>query len=197
MSQTTQIHPNSENSSQNDGRILVVASPLQGHAAPLLKLCHQIISLGTKVTFLTTDSARTCLIEASKGWDNEIRIISVPDGLELEDVRKDQRKLYFSLLKVLPGYLEDLLKETNRSIKNDSDMIRGVIVDASLTLLLGIAKKMGIKNAAFWCSTPGCLALGLRTPQLIEDKVINVDGKLHDRTSYFAFLLQVSVSFYI
>ncbi|KAI3454744.1 hypothetical protein Pfo_011407 [Paulownia fortunei] len=178
MNQIIQILQNSENPNQNDGHILVVSYPLQGHAAPLMKLSHQITKFGTKVTFLTMNSTcarMTSAMTESENWNHRIQIISIPDGLELESGWKDQEKLQESVQRVMPGYLEDLLKKTNQS-PNCSDRISGVIVDSPLACMLGIPKKMGIKIAIFWCSSPGCLALGLKIPQLIESKFIDNDG---------------------
>ncbi|KAL3834150.1 hypothetical protein ACJIZ3_008886 [Penstemon smallii] len=178
MNQTTKIL---QNSNKSDGHILVVSSHLQGHAAPLLKLSHQITKFGSKVSFLTTDFTRERMLESmndSDCWNHGIQIISIPDGLKNEDERKDQKKLYNSVHKVMGGYLEDLLNTTNRfrSTTSNEDRITGVVIDSPLAFMSGIPKKMGIKIAIFWCSTPGCLALGLKIPQLIETKFIDKDG---------------------
>ncbi|KAL0416037.1 UNVERIFIED_CONTAM: Flavonol 3-O-glucosyltransferase F3GT2 [Sesamum latifolium] len=75
----------------------------------------------------------------------------------------------------MPGYLENLLKEANQSSKMD-DRICGVIVDSPMAWMMEIPKKMGIKVAVFWCSTPGSLALGFKIPELLQSKFIDSDG---------------------
>lgn len=167
------MNQSSKSSNENYGHILVVSCPLQGHAAPLIKLSHQMIKFGSKVTFLTTEFLHARLAEATA--NSEIRLLSIPDGLELEDDRKDQKKLHQSIEKVVPPYLEDLLKESFNQQNNDK--ISGIIIDSPLAWMLEIPKKMGIKTAIYWCSTPGCLALGLMIPHLLQLKIIDDDGK--------------------
>ncbi|PIN01539.1 UDP-glucuronosyl and UDP-glucosyl transferase [Handroanthus impetiginosus] len=167
-----QIHHNSQ---IPNGHILVVACPLQGHAAPLMKLSHQINKVGTKVTFLTKRALTTSSTTECENSDNGIRIISILDDLELKSSWKDQEKLHESVQRVMPGYLRDLLEKSNQSPKI-GDRISGVILDSPLAWMSDIPKKMGLKIAVFWCSSPGCLALGLKIPQLIESKFIDNDG---------------------
>ncbi|KAL0355369.1 UNVERIFIED_CONTAM: UDP-glycosyltransferase 74D1 [Sesamum radiatum] len=174
MKNTIPSHQNSQDKNQTNGRILIIPCPLQGHAAPLMKLSHQITKLGTNVTFLTTDLIHARLSE-SECWDQGLRVISIPDGLAFQSDCKDQKLLHESLQRVMPGYLENLLKEANQSSKMD-DRICGVIVDSPLAWMMEIPKKMGIKVAVFWCSTPGSLALGFKIPELLESKFIDSDG---------------------
>ncbi|KAK4437001.1 UDP-glycosyltransferase 74D1 [Sesamum alatum] len=160
---------------KTDGRILIIPCPLQGHAAPFMKLSHQITKLGTNVTFLTTDLIRARLTESER-WDHGTRVISIPDGPEFQSGCKDPKKLHESLERVMPGYLENLLKEANHQSSKMDDRICGVIVDAPLGWMMEIPKKMGIKVAVFWCSTPGCLALKFKIQELLQSKVIDTDG---------------------
>ncbi|CAI9786787.1 unnamed protein product [Fraxinus pennsylvanica] len=131
-----------------------------------------MIKFGSKVTFLTTEFLHARLTEATA--NSEIRLLSIPDGLELEDDRKDQKKLHQSIEKVMPPYLEDLLKESFNQQNNER--ISGIIIDSPLAWMLEIPKKLGIKTAIYWCSTPGCLALGLMIPHLLQLKIIDDDG---------------------
>ncbi|KAL2243038.1 UDP-glycosyltransferase 83A1-like [Sesamum indicum] len=174
MENAIRTHRNSQDKNETVGHILIIPCPLQGHAAPLMKLSHQIIKLGTNVTFLTTDLIHARLTE-SKSWDQGLWVISIPDGPEFQSGCKDQVQLHAGLQRVMPGYLENLLKEANQSSKMD-DSICGVIVDAPMAWMMEIPKKMGIKVAVFWCSTPGCLALGFKIPELLESKFIDSDG---------------------
>lgn len=70
-----------------------------------------------------------------------VRLVLVLDGLEPEDDRKDERKLVESIHRVMPGYLEDLIKKVNR-LKGD-EKITCVIADASFGWALEIFEKVG------------------------------------------------------
>ncbi|KZV30002.1 hypothetical protein F511_24386 [Dorcoceras hygrometricum] len=173
------MNPEVQNIHQNEGHILVVSCPLQGHAAPLIKISHQLTKFGIKVTFLTTNLTHLRTAPATARWEDcrnkGIRVVAVPDGLEHEEDNKDPKKLHDSMNKVMPVYLEDLLKKTNQGNGN-TDRISGVIIDSPMGWMTEIPKKLGLKVAIFWCSNPGCLALGLKIPQLIEAKLIEKDG---------------------
>ncbi|XP_075107688.1 UDP-glycosyltransferase 83A1-like [Nicotiana tabacum] len=156
--------------SGSHGHVLVMTCPLQGHAAPLIKLSHRIAEYGVKVSFVSTEfSSATLSHEIPDSGEGMIRLVSVPDGLDPENDRKDLQILSESIRKVMPAHLEDLLNKA-------SDKVTSVILDSPLGFLLEIPKKMGIKTAVYLCSTPGCLALGLNISKLIEAKVIDTDG---------------------
>ncbi|XP_057805089.1 UDP-glycosyltransferase 83A1-like [Salvia miltiorrhiza] len=153
------------------GHILVVSSPLQGHATPLFKLSHRMAKLGMKVTFLTMGlpEAEAGADAESAEWNEGMRIISLHSGLQVGGGWEDQKKLHGRIHTVIPSYMEELLTKKTQSIS-------GVIVDSALAWMLAIPKKMGLKTAVFWCSNAGCLALGFKIPHLLQSKYIDQDG---------------------
>ena len=159
--------------------VVVIPYPLQGHVAPLMKLSHLIVDHGIKVTFVNTEFIHAKLT-ASMPVKNEdkssIRLVSIPDGLEPGDDRKDSIKLTESVLKFMPAHFRDLIEKINKS--DDDDQISCVIADATIGWALEVAEKMGIKRAAFWPAGPGNLALVLHTPKLIEDGIIDEKGNI-------------------
>ncbi|KAK2965737.1 hypothetical protein RJ640_003275 [Escallonia rubra] len=163
---------------KREGHVLIVPMPLQGHVSPLMKLSHRIAKHGVQVTFFTTEFLQAQLVAALPeldGGGHRIRLVSFPDGLEPDDDRKDQRKFSENIRKNMPVYLEDFIKKANEG-NGDHKKITGVIIDAPLGWALEIPKKFGIKQAIYWCSSTGCLALVLQIPKLIEDKLIDTDG---------------------
>lgn len=190
------MNPKIQNIHQNEGHILVVSCPFQGHAAPLIKISHQLTKFGIMVTFLTTDltyAQKASAMAKSEDWNKGIRVMAIPDGLEHDDDKKDPKKLHDSVNKVMPGYLEDILKKTNQCSRSN-DRISGVIIDSPLGWMTEIPKNMGLKVAIFWCSNPGCFALGLKIPHLIETKLIDKDGK--NTRILFYFLIIICVLFH-
>lgn len=157
---------------QKKGHIIAVTYPLQGHAAPMVKLSQKIAEQGVKVTLVTTEFTSSTIAESMRDKLGErIRLVSVPDGLEVGDDRKDQGKVWEGVRRVMGGELERLVKESDEKVS-------GVVVDVALGWVLDIPKKMGIKTAVYWGSTPGCLALGFNIPQLIQANVIDNQGML-------------------
>lgn len=74
----------------------------------------------------------------------------------------------------MPGHLKDLIERINR--ENDVEKITCVIADTTVGWALVVAEKMGIKRVAVWPAGLGNLAMTLRIPKLIKDKIIDADG---------------------
>ncbi|XP_065878495.1 UDP-glycosyltransferase 83A1-like [Euphorbia lathyris] len=167
---------------QGTAHVVLVPFPLQGHVTPFMKLGHKLASHGVRVTFFITEMLHKRMeMAAMKKLDGDeqghFRIVSVPDGLPPEDDRKDDTRLTKSIFNVMPGYLEDLIKRTND--QENGGKITCVIADAIFGWALEVAEKMGIKNAVFFTSAPGALAMILRIPQLIESGIIDAnDGSM-------------------
>ncbi|XP_030936332.1 UDP-glycosyltransferase 83A1-like [Quercus lobata] len=157
--------------------VLVIPFPGQGHVAPLMKLSHKIVDHGIKVTFVNTEFIHA-KVKASMVVKSEekspIRLVSIPDGLESGDDRKDFLKLTQSMLKVMPVHLTDLIEKINQS--NDDGQISCVIASIGVGWALEVAEKMGMKRAAVWPGGPGNLAFLLHVPKLIEDGIIDTKG---------------------
>ncbi|GLT25220.1 hypothetical protein SLA2020_003640 [Shorea laevis] len=73
--------------------ILVAPYPAQVHVAPLMKLSVQIAAYSIKVTFVNTQFIHAQVQAALPEEQNHITLVSIPDGLEPEDDRKDEAKL--------------------------------------------------------------------------------------------------------
>ncbi|XP_059644296.1 UDP-glycosyltransferase 83A1-like [Cornus florida] len=158
--------------------VLAVSYPAQGHIRPLMKLSQRIADRGVKVTFVSTEFIHDVILAASpeKGEEqNRIEMVSVPDGLEPGDDRKDGRKLIESISKVMPGHLEELIDKINSSSDVD-EQITCVIAEVTVPWAIGIAQKMGIKNAMFFPPSVTSFAWSLRIPKLIEGGVIDNNG---------------------
>jgi hypothetical protein len=77
---------------------------------------------------------------------SQIRLVSIPDGLDPGDDRTDVLKVTESILKNMPGHFKDLIEKSNPS--NDDEQISCIIADATFGWALEVAEKMGIKRAA-------------------------------------------------
>ncbi|KAJ0042395.1 hypothetical protein Pint_19074 [Pistacia integerrima] len=159
--------------------ILVIPFPAQGHVISLLELSHCLVKHGLRVTFANTDHTHKRVINALQeknyvGDDEEIRLVSIPDGLEPWEDRNDLGKLCESLVRVMPGKLEELIQEINN--KEEDEKITCVIADMHVGMTLKTAKKLKIKGAAFMPMAVASLALYYHIPKLIDDGIINKDG---------------------
>ncbi|KAJ0105428.1 hypothetical protein Patl1_18866 [Pistacia atlantica] len=103
-----------------------------------------------------------------------VRIVPFADGLEPDDDRRDEAKLNQSIYKVMPGYLEDLIKKVNQQEGNEK--VACVVADVTCGWALEIAAKLGLKGAVFFTASPGILPMTLQLPKLLESGIINTDG---------------------
>ena len=72
--------------------VLVIPCPVQGHVASLMKLSRKIVDHGIKVTFVNTEFIHakvTASMVVKSEEKSPIRLVSIPDGLEPGDDRKD------------------------------------------------------------------------------------------------------------
>lgn len=138
------MNQNLKISKENYGHILVVSCPLQGHEAPLIKLSHQIVKFGSKVSFLTEDFMHDRMAAATT--DSKIEVVLIPDGLELEDDRKDLEKLCLLIWRIC----------LRKKYQDINEKISGIVIDAPWASMLKIPNMMGIKSVIYWDSTLGC-----------------------------------------
>ncbi|XVE56835.1 hypothetical protein DITRI_Ditri04bG0042500 [Diplodiscus trichospermus] len=157
---------------------LVIPLPEQGHVAPLMKLALQIAAHAVKVTFVNTEFIHEKImasIPKNIGVERRlVSLVSLPDGLEVEDDRTDVVKLTETCQSTMPGYLEDFILKINHS--NINEQITCVVADTSVGWALEVAKKLGIEAVAVWPAGGPCLALALHIPQLLEAEIIDNDG---------------------
>ncbi|CAL9749515.1 unnamed protein product [Musa acuminata subsp. burmannicoides] len=157
---------------------LLLPYPAQGHVIPLMALAHCLVDHGFKVTFVNTEFNYARLVAALADMDQaasgRIELATVPDGLDLEDsdARSDIGKLTAGILKAMPPCLEELISRRGVS----GDQITCVIADQGMAWTLEVAKKMGVRAAAFWPASAAVLATMLSIPELIARGVIDANG---------------------
>ncbi|KAI3813254.1 hypothetical protein L1987_17974 [Smallanthus sonchifolius] len=162
--------------------VLVIPYPAQGHVIPIMELAQRLVEQGIRVTFINTEVNHKLV--ASNWLDKDrfghlMQMVSIPDGLEPWEDRSDLCKLTLSILQTMPRKLEELIETIN---KEDSK-VTCVIADDCMGWAVRVAKKMGIRRAAFWPASVATLASMLSFQKLIDDRIINEKGiPLKDET---------------
>ncbi|KAF7067752.1 hypothetical protein CFC21_073597 [Triticum aestivum] len=153
--------------------VMVLPFPAQGHVTPLMELSHRLVDHGFQVTFVCTEPIRKLLLDALRrnADDGEaldgIRLVSIPDGLADGDDRRDLCKFLDGISRCLPGYVEQLIRETK---------VRWLLGDANMGLCFEVAKKLGVRVACIFPASAAGLGTLLRLPQLIEDGFFDDKG---------------------
>ena len=157
--------------------VMVLPFPAQGHVTPLMELSHRLVDHGFQVTFVCTDPIHKLLLDALQSnadGDNGggealdgIRLVSIPDGLADGDDRRDLCKFLDGISRCIPGYVEQLIRETK---------VRWLVGDANMRLCFEVAKKLGVRVACVFPASAAGLGTLLRLPQLIEDGFFDDKG---------------------
>ncbi|CAI9777420.1 unnamed protein product [Fraxinus pennsylvanica] len=156
--------------------VLLIPFPGQGHVLPLMEVALHLVKYGFKITFVNSEFIHERVVKSMPETDNVrelIRMISLPDGLESSDDRSDMRKMWASIIRVMPGELKVLIERINGS---ESDKISCIIADANLGWAMEVAEKMGIKKVAFWPAAAALFALLFKIPSLIDKGIIDSEG---------------------
>ncbi|XP_076903508.1 UDP-glycosyltransferase 83A1-like [Bidens hawaiensis] len=156
--------------------VLIIPYPAQGHVIPTLELAQRLAKQGIKVTFINTE-VNNKLVTSNwldkDSFGDLILMVSIPDGLEPWKDRSDLCKLTLSILQTMPNKLEELVEKIN---KEDNNKVTCVIADDCMGWAIRVAKKMGIRRAAFWPASVATLASILSFQKLIDDGIINNKG---------------------
>ncbi|PON83477.1 UDP-glucuronosyl/UDP-glucosyltransferase [Trema orientale] len=184
----------------NNPHVLVVPYPAQGHVIPLWELSKRLVQQGFNITFVNTRHIHEKVQNAMSLVDDDgimsgdqIRVALIEDGLSLED-RVRPGKLSESVLRVMPGKVEELIENINNNNNNKNNnnnnnnngsstkqadrKISCVVCDQSLGWALDIAERKGIKRAAFCPAAAALLVQAFSIPKLIDQGIINPDGTL-------------------
>lgn len=158
---------------------LIIPYPAQGHVIPLMELSHCLVDHGFKITFVNTefnhDRVVAALSEKGGKIHPMIQLISVPDGLSPEEDRNDLGRLCEGSLAVMPGYLEEIIEKSGDELEGGC-RITWMIADKNMAWALEVAKKTGIRAAAFWPAAAALLATMMTIPKLVEDGILDNDG---------------------
>ncbi|PIM98018.1 UDP-glucuronosyl and UDP-glucosyl transferase [Handroanthus impetiginosus] len=156
--------------------VLAIPCPAQGHVIPMMELSQCLAKNGIKVTFVNTEFNHERVVKAILDTEkiNElISLVSVPDGLESAEDRKDPGKLTEAMRKVMPLKLEALIEEINGT---PGDGITCVLTDFFMAGALEVAEKFCVKRAAFLTAAVTLMALTINADKLIDDGIIDEDG---------------------
>jgi len=156
---------------------LIIPYPAQGHVIPLMELSHCLVDRGFRITFVNTefnhDRVVAALSERGGKIHPMIRLVSIPNGMAPDEDQNDLGKLCEGSVTVMPGYLEEIMEKSNES---EADRITWMIADKNMAWALEVAKKVGVRAAAFWPAAAALLATMMSIPKLIEDGVLDEDG---------------------
>ncbi|KAL9451035.1 hypothetical protein AB3S75_012728 [Citrus x aurantiifolia] len=156
--------------------VLVMPAPAQGHVIPLLEFSQHLAKHGFRVTFVNTEYVHKRVVESLEGKNylaEQIRLVSIPDGMEPCEDRNDFGKLIDKCSQVMPGKLEKLIEEIN---SREDEKIDCFIADGNMGWSMEVAKKMNVRGAVFWPSSAASVAFVFRIPKLIDDGIIDSDG---------------------
>ncbi|KAF5183522.1 Udp-glycosyltransferase 83a1 [Thalictrum thalictroides] len=160
-----------------------------------MKLSCCLADRGLRITFINTESVHARLVDSLPGKGKEfgpIHMVSLSDGLTPEE-RKDPTKQDHAVNNNLPRELEKLIKNNESS---EHGKFACVIADETLGWALDVARKMGVRHAAFFPAAAGVKAIVHHIPKLIEMGAIDENGKenLPDDAHYMLFMSKIALT---
>nr|AYC63481.1 UDP-glycosyltransferase [Scoparia dulcis] len=168
-----------EKKTMGNPHAVMVPFPAQGHVLPMMEFSLLLVKNGVKVTFVNTDFNHQRVLKSLPEGDNiheMLNMVSISDGLEpWEDRDEASGKLPEAIIRVMPGELEALIERLVGNGGEDENLC--VIAEWSMGWVLEIAEKMELKRAAFWPAAAALLALSLSIPKLVDDGIIDNDGR--------------------
>ncbi|KAJ1258919.1 hypothetical protein BS78_10G112900 [Paspalum vaginatum] len=160
--------------------VMVLPFPAQGHVTPLMELSRRLVDRGFQVTFVNTVPIHALVLGAlppplagGSAHQDGIRLVSIPDGLADADDRRDLSRFLDCLSRSVPGYVEQLIRETK---------VKWLVGDVNMGICFEAARRLGVRVAAVFPASAACLGTLFKVPQLIEDGVFDEKGypKRHD-----------------
>ncbi|XP_037416444.1 UDP-glycosyltransferase 83A1-like [Triticum dicoccoides] len=164
--------------------VLALPLPAQGHVIPLMELSHCLVEHGIKVTFVNTQHNHDLILASLHLSKSEhgsslggVDMVSLPDGLADGDDRKDLALLTQSFSDAMPGELEKLIGRVHESeSESGAYKLTWIIADASMAWAFPVAKRLGLRAAAFNPLSVAMFATRIRIPELIRDGVVDEKG---------------------
>ncbi|KAK1309489.1 UDP-glycosyltransferase 83A1 [Acorus calamus] len=119
-----------------------------------MELSHRLIDRGFHVTFVNTDFASLPSPLSGTGLTPPLlRLVSIPDGLEPDADRNNLMRLTLAMQEHMPGLLEELLVHNT----SGESLVTCIIADRCIAWALDVAKKIGLRAAAFSTTSAGAL----------------------------------------
>ncbi|KAJ0973918.1 hypothetical protein J5N97_015883 [Dioscorea zingiberensis] len=156
---------------------LLLPYPAQGHVLPLMELAHRMVSHGFTITFINTSFNHARLLSAMptltcNSTNLSINFISIPDGLQPGDDRNHIANLCKALTTIMPLHLEELIIKMMHE-QPEHDKPTCLIADESMAWAFDVAKKTGLRTAAFWPASATTFTNMRNIPKLIQDGIIH------------------------
>eukprot|EP01018_Ginkgo_biloba_P036063 Gb_05348 [translate_table: standard] len=164
---------------------VIVPFPAQGHINPMMQLAKKLAREdGFLITFVNTDFNHARIMETKKKTtkstlkyhvdETNIRLKSIPDGLEPQDSRTlDYPKLFRALENSMVPSLDKLIEEIN---EKEEHKVTCLIVDLWVQYLLDVAKRYDIPRAALYAGLTATCALRYNSATLVSSNLLPSNG---------------------
>ncbi|XP_020219497.1 UDP-glycosyltransferase 83A1 [Cajanus cajan] len=154
---------------------LAIPFPILGHMNPLMQFSQVLAKYGCKITFLSSDETYDKLKSEcagnSKVMESHIKLVSLPDGVDPEDDRRDQAKVIFTTINTMRAKLPKLIEDINAV--NTDNKVSCIIVTKNMGWALEVGRQLGIKGALFWPASATSLASFNSIQKLVDEGIVD------------------------
>jgi hypothetical protein len=144
-----------------------------------MELSHRLVQHGVKVTFVNTELNHGLILGALDPKDGSsslggVAMVSIPDGLGDGEDRKNLARLAEAFSEVMPRELEKLIRRVSDS--EGGEKLTWLIADVSMAWAFSVARRFGLRAAAFNPASAATNATRMSIPKLIMDGVVDEKG---------------------
>ncbi|KAK7266532.1 hypothetical protein RIF29_19178 [Crotalaria pallida] len=168
--------------------VLVLPCPGQGHVIPMMTFSQKLAEQGCTIIFVNTEFNHKKVVSSMakqesiiNGASSSIKLVSIPDGLEADNDRRDIGELFESITNYMPAMFEKLIEEIHL---NGDHRIICIVADVIMGWAMEVAQKRGIRGALFWTASATTFALVCSIPMLIQNGIIDSEGMADTKKTF-------------
>ncbi|OMP11580.1 UDP-glucuronosyl/UDP-glucosyltransferase [Corchorus capsularis] len=158
-------------------KIILVPYPAQGHVTPMLKLGSALLSHGFEPIVVTPEFIHH-RIAANMDPIDEIRFMSIPDGLEQEGPH-DFFAIEKAMENIMPTHLEGLIHKVDEEEEGEDGRVVCMVIDLLASWAIEVANRCRIPAAGFWTAMQATYRLIAAIPEMVHSGLISKTGSAY------------------
>ncbi|XP_022769966.1 UDP-glycosyltransferase 82A1-like isoform X2 [Durio zibethinus] len=154
-------------------QIILVPYPTQGHVTPMLKLGLACLNHGFQPIIVTPEFIHHRIV-ANMDHKDEVRFLSIPDGLD-EEGPHDFFAIEKAMENIMPIHLESLIHKVDAEEEGDGEVVC-MVIDLLASWAIQVANRCRIPAAGFWPAMEATYRLITVIPDMIQSDLISDTG---------------------
>ncbi|XWS36807.1 hypothetical protein CRYUN_Cryun20dG0117500 [Craigia yunnanensis] len=172
-------------------KIILVPYPAQGHVTPMLNLGSAFLSHGFQSIIVTPKFIHRRIV-SNMDPDNEVRFMSIPDGLD-EEGPHDFFAIEKAMENIMPAHLEALIHKVDEEEEGNGRVVC-MVIDLLASWAIQVANRCRIPVAGFWPAMEATYRLITAIPDMVHSDLISETGCPQHQGTVFSLPSQPMLS---